>query len=778
MMPFSLANNFSTKQHHKSYKRISSRFFSNRGSQYCIGSDSHQEGVEPIIVSSMKQRFNEMGEERLTAVASLSGKEEPRYQQQPSDDGIEHEIITDGSVAVVQPSFDDHDGRSPVAEKKCDAMNEKRSSPTNDHVTSLRPKVESHKRNLSEHFQDATSLESGQKHRREYSEDLQHAAQAHRRINSIGNAKSIQRGKPHRRIDSSGLDALTAAADFSREELEAASAASSHRRQSWNQSSGGNMRRSPGGTIPVSSAYDRHAGKEPVVSQHPPPLPPSPHTLHSNNAAASVQHRHFSSLSSSGGLPSRSMYYSHQLHPSYNQPPYTHASYYHHPGNHHVYGTHSQLPPPPPGGYPVQYSRGGLDSFKQPIQLQQQNLDRAPVESTARGTSTTSSINDNTNRTVTVSNGGMEPPVAPSWRRGGSTQGVQTYITGIGVGETTRTIEANPALVPSAGHHRKLSSFSNLGPFLFGSPSQQIDAHGSGGHHRKSSSSISFLNVLDSNLNESSDAAFLRNLQESTGTPAAAYDNNTGLAIKTEHPNVNKLLTVPANIISDSVKNEDNNSPSKLMMGGTSKRVRRKCTIEGCRNRVVQGGLCIAHGAKRKQCKHPGCTKHVKKAGLCSTHGPARKRCEFKDCGKVAVQGGRCIAHGAKKKLCSVDACTKQAILAGMCKKHHDQSELNSAELGQPPAICKVVPKKTHPASKLSSGSTASSKNPGHTRGLSIFQEISPDTVGDLLSGDAANAAKKVPPAPESTPSSSTSQSHSNHHHRSTVSREFTHFIY
>ena len=113
-----------------------------------------------------------------------------------------------------------------------------------------------------------------------------------------------------------------------------------------------------------------------------------------------------------------------------------------------------------------------------------------------------------------------------------------------------------------------------------------------------------------------------------------------------------------------------------------------------------------------------------------------------------------------------------------MCEKHHHQSELNPAELGQPPAIYKVVPKKTHPASKLSSGSTASSKNPGHTRGLSIFQEISPDTVGDLLSGDAANAAKKVPPAPESTPSSSTSQSHSNHHHRSTVSREFTHFIY
>jgi len=41
-----------------------------------------------------------------------------------------------------------------------------------------------------------------------------------------------------------------------------------------------------------------------------------------------------------------------------------------------------------------------------------------------------------------------------------------------------------------------------------------------------------------------------------------------------------------------------------------------------CLNRVVQGGLCIAHGAKRKTCSHPGCTKNVKKASKCSQHGP------------------------------------------------------------------------------------------------------------------------------------------------------------
>ena len=81
--------------------------------------------------------------------------------------------------------------------------------------------------------------------------------------------------------------------------------------------------------------------------------------------------------------------------------------------------------------------------------------------------------------------------------------------------------------------------------------------------------------------------------------------------------------------------------------GGTSKRVYRrgKCTVGDCDNNVVQGGLCVAHGAKCKQCNHPGCIKPSRKAGLCSAHGPAGKRCDFEDCGKAARQGGRCDRH-------------------------------------------------------------------------------------------------------------------------------------
>jgi hypothetical protein len=106
----------------------------------------------------------------------------------------------------------------------------------------------------------------------------------------------------------------------------------------------------------------------------------------------------------------------------------------------------------------------------------------------------------------------------------------------------------------------------------------------------------------------------------------------------------------------------------------TRKRASRMCKAEGCPNTVVQGGVCISHGAKRKQCKTPGCTKTVKKAGLCSAHGPSRKRCEHDSCVNTAVQGGLCISHGAKKRICGGLGCAKKAKASWnhMCKRHFD----------------------------------------------------------------------------------------------------------
>eukprot|EP00986_Skeletonema_menzelii_P005319 scaffold1915_cov143-Skeletonema_menzelii.AAC.5 len=171
------------------------------------------------------------------------------------------------------------------------------------------------------------------------------------------------------------------------------------------------------------------------------------------------------------------------------------------------------------------------------------------------------------------------------------------------------------------------------------------------------------------------------------------------------------------------------NSTDGSCQDGHQKRQRRKCSVPDCANRVVQGGLCISHGAKRKTCAHPGCDKNVKAKGLCSTHGPARKRCNAEGCTKVAVQGGRCIAHGAKKKVCSYADCQKQAILGGMCKKHHDETH----------GVVKVrgsrKPKGGSPASPTSKG------KPTHERGLSLFTDSA--IVDTIISNGSVDEQQK-----------------------------------
>ena len=66
---------------------------------------------------------------------------------------------------------------------------------------------------------------------------------------------------------------------------------------------------------------------------------------------------------------------------------------------------------------------------------------------------------------------------------------------------------------------------------------------------------------------------------------------------------------------------------------------RRTCSVAGCNNGIVQGGLCVSHGAKRRTCKFPGCMKNSKMAGMCSKHGPPRKKCGHDGCVNVAVKG-------------------------------------------------------------------------------------------------------------------------------------------
>ena len=102
----------------------------------------------------------------------------------------------------------------------------------------------------------------------------------------------------------------------------------------------------------------------------------------------------------------------------------------------------------------------------------------------------------------------------------------------------------------------------------------------------------------------------------------------------------------------------------------------------------------------------------------------------------MAVQGGKCIAHGAKKKLCAVADCKKQAILGGMCKKHHDQTQEGSN-------VCKVIEPKAKKKSK-------SSAKPAHQRGLSIFQEMSVEDLAAAAADVPPGAASSGVGAPPS----------------------------
>ena len=121
----------------------------------------------------------------------------------------------------------------------------------------------------------------------------------------------------------------------------------------------------------------------------------------------------------------------------------------------------------------------------------------------------------------------------------------------------------------------------------------------------------------------------------------------------------------------------DEKASRKASIRRRRNRTRRNCAISGCCNRVVQGGVCVTHGAKRKLCLEDGCDKAVKKGGFCSAHGPSRKKCEVPGCSRVAVQAGICIGHGAKQTTCSMYGCRRKATQDGVCKGHLETTTMD-----------------------------------------------------------------------------------------------------
>lgn len=691
-------------------------------------------------------------------------------------------------------------------------------------------------------FPPSTEDSRQHKHLRSFSRDGLEDLLSHRRIHSITDSPTLisvtnkppsARHNSHIRHDSAGLDILSAAIADATEQEMLKGTNDIHERQ------GGEMKHNP-------SSFDnpmRQVPWDPTVpvrEQAPyPSIHPFSRSQHPPLGAAEHPHMHppvpRSGSASMGPPPLPILPYPapHQrqfrnLPPRHPPPPYHHPSdpmpsyqhgYYNHPH-------HPSVPPPPPPPPPHSYFHGNypVRSHIPLYQMQEPNATTARVKSpilsnVGNRKPDDASIHrngrvlqgDRSEHPLSSANAAAHPKPVTSISDGKSMDTKRPRKRKAVENESTSSTE-NVLTTDRAGgtrrgggplnnkttkqHHRKLSSFSCVGGNIFGFSTEYLEnnmptsltkeqhplkASLPPAHHRSTSSSVAFTKVLDSIVSQENDV-FLRNLQK-----ASLPEERSPIATRKddERPIPSSIPVSGLNMPTLEASNDSDDDYHVVTIGGTSKRVRRKCTVGGCRNRVVQGGLCITHGAKRKTCLHPGCTKKVKKAGLCSSHGPARKRCEALGCDKVAVQRGKCIAHGAKKKLCKFDECPKQAILRGMCKKHHDlqkattmdpnnkDSNLSAGEdfirrtttMSIPSSEYCVevnsssttaVRKKKERKPKKGSPSSSSAKKgqqqrkrkqqqeqrrhkPTHTRGLSIFHDISADTVSSILNDDENN---------------------------------------
>jgi hypothetical protein len=99
---------------------------------------------------------------------------------------------------------------------------------------------------------------------------------------------------------------------------------------------------------------------------------------------------------------------------------------------------------------------------------------------------------------------------------------------------------------------------------------------------------------------------------------------------------------------SSSHSSSSSNSPNKW------RKYKRICKVPECTNQIVQGDVCIRHGARRKLCTYTkdgvGCTSYAHKGGVCTLHGAKKKRCISVGCTNQARRHGLCRHHGAYRQ--------------------------------------------------------------------------------------------------------------------------------
>eukprot|EP00985_Skeletonema_marinoi_P030052 scaffold30286_cov73-Skeletonema_marinoi.AAC.1 len=110
--------------------------------------------------------------------------------------------------------------------------------------------------------------------------------------------------------------------------------------------------------------------------------------------------------------------------------------------------------------------------------------------------------------------------------------------------------------------------------------------------------------------------------------------------------------------------------------GPPKKRVYKRCSVDGCGNWRIEGGVCIRHGAQVKRCSVGECNNHIVSGAVCIRHGAKVKLCSVDGCTNHAKKRGLCVKHGAKVKKCSVDGCTNQRQRRGVCWRHRTHSNI------------------------------------------------------------------------------------------------------
>jgi hypothetical protein len=99
-------------------------------------------------------------------------------------------------------------------------------------------------------------------------------------------------------------------------------------------------------------------------------------------------------------------------------------------------------------------------------------------------------------------------------------------------------------------------------------------------------------------------------------------------------------------------------------------RRRKYCSQDGCDNKVIQGGVCVRHGAIVKGCSQDGWDKQVQQGGVCVQHGARVKRCSQDGCDNKVVNGGVCVRNGAIVMFCNQGGCGNIVVQGGVCVWH------------------------------------------------------------------------------------------------------------